>query len=260
MLQGLGRFALREAAGLRSLAAVIAAVIAGAVRPSFWPRTVRDVLARQVLFTGVESVPHVLIVAAAVGIVIVVQSELWLAEVGQTALLGPILVTVIVHELGPLLTNFIVIARSGTAMTSELATMKVMGEVDVLESQGVDPFIYLLLPRVYATIISVCSLTVVFVVVAFSVGYVSGSLLGASTGSASEFLDSVMRSVELRDVLGVFAKMVLGGLITGTVCCVEGLSVGHARTELPQAGTRAVMRSITLLFVVSALISVISYA
>ncbi|MCP3903794.1 MAG: ABC transporter permease [Planctomycetes bacterium] len=259
-MQALGRFTLQEAARLRSLAAVIAAVVAGALRPSFWPRTVRNVLARQVLFTGVEAVPYVSVVAAAVGIVIVVQSQLWLQEVGQTAYLGPILVTVIVHELGPLLTNFIVIGRSGTAMTSELATMKVMGEVDVLDSQGVDPFLYLLLPRVYATIISVCGLTVVFIVVAFCVGYVSGSLLGVSTGSAREFLDSVLSSIELRDALGVIVKMVVGGLITGTVCCVEGLSVGRDRTELPRAATRAVMRSITLLFIMSSLISVISYA
>ena len=68
-------------------------------------------------------------IALIVGVLVVVQAQYWLTRLGQTALIGPILTAVVLRELGPLLTNFVVIARSGTAISTELANMKVHGEV-----------------------------------------------------------------------------------------------------------------------------------
>ena len=241
------------------LAAVVWTVARLGIRYSSWPQTVRNVLARQILFTGYEAVRFVSLVALAVGISVVVQTQVWLAKFGQTALLGPVLVMVVVRELGPLLVNFIVIGRSGAAMATEMGIMKISGEIHVLDAQGVDPFVYLVMPRVLGAAVSVFCLTVIFVVVAFVSGYLSGLLLGANPGHPALFINSVFKAVQPADVFNLLAKTLLSGAVTAAICCMEGLSVKTSMTEVPQATTRSAVRSVVALVLVSALVSLVTY-
>lgn len=244
---------------MAAVAAIVWGVIRVAVRGSSWPRTTRNVLARQVLFTGFEAMRFVSLLAVMVGISIVVQTQVWLARVGQTQLLGPILVMVVIREVGPLLINFVVIGRSGTAIATELGNMKIAGEVHLLDAQGLDPFVYLVVPRVIGAAVSVFCLTVLFIMVSFVSGYVSGLLVGANPGPPGRFLNSVFGAVQPTDVFNLLIKTLLPGLTTGAICCLEGMSVSRAVTEVPQATTRALVRSVTALFVISALTSAVTY-
>lgn len=237
--------------------AMMAAAVQVAAQPRYWTQTVRNVWARQMLFTGVEAIRFVALIAVLMGLSIVVQVQLLLTRVGQSDWLGPILVAVIIRELGPLLTNFVVIGRSGAAITSELATMKVNGEVHLLDAQGLDPFPYLVLPRVMGMTGSIFCLTVVFVVVAFASGFLSGVLMGVNTGTPRLFMDQVMGAVKPMDVLAFLGKTLIPGLLTGTICCQEGLSVEGTITEVPQATTRGLVRSVKALFIVSAIITLL---
>ena len=74
------------------------------------------------------------------------QYNAWIGKVVQSRLLGPVVVVVVVRELGPLLVNFVVIARSGSADATELGLMHVAGEISVLER--LDPLLFLVVPRV----------------------------------------------------------------------------------------------------------------
>src|SRR4051812_23374009 len=180
-LAAVGSFAVDRLRRQRYLAAVLLAVAVMAVRPRTWRRTVRYVLSRQILFTGAEAAGFTCRVAFLVGISIVVQAELWVRKVGQSQLLGPLLVAVVVREVGPLVTNLIVIGRSGNAIAAELGHMKFRGEVRVLDAQGVDPLGYLVVPRVVAMMGSVLCLTVVFIAVSLFSGHVVAQLLGVKT-------------------------------------------------------------------------------
>ncbi len=227
--------------------------------PRYWPRTTRNVLARQLLFTGVEASRFIALIAFFVGLSIVVQFQYWLTKFGQTQYLGPVLVMTVVRELGPLLVNFIIIGRSGTAMAIELGNMKLAGEVRALDAQGLDPFTYLILPRVVGAALSVFCLTIIFIVVAFCSGYISGTLFGANPGRPLLFVESIFGALQQADVLNLLIKTLLCGAMTGAICCAEGLSVGTASTEVPQAATRAVVRSTAALFIISALVSLATY-
>jgi phospholipid/cholesterol/gamma-HCH transport system permease protein len=259
ILGRVGEGAIARFRGLNQLVAAAWAVLQLAARPYPWRRTVRAVFMRQLLFTGFEAVRFVSIVAFMVGISIVVQTQVWLRAAGQSHLLGPVLVAVIVRELGPLLTNFIVIGRSGTAIATELGIMKVNGEVELLDAQGIDPFIYLVMTRSLGVAVSVFCLSVVFIVVSFASGLIFGLLFGAATGDPSAFIASVFGAMRPGDGANLLAKTLVPGLFTGVVCCTEGLRVGSATTEVPQAASRAVVRSVTGLFIVSALISLVTY-
>lgn len=258
-LSNIGRQVLGRLEAQSHLAAVIWAVLRAAVNKSTWPRTVVNVFARQILFTGIEATRFIFLLSFIVGILIVVQTQVWLAKVGQTALLGPVLVMVVVREVGPLLVNFVIIGRSGTAMSTELGNMKISGEVRLLDALGLDPFIYLVVPRVLGAAISIFCLTVLFIVGAFVSGYFSGLLLGANVGHPGLFTMSVFRAVQPADVFNLLAKTFIPGLVTGAICCTEGLGVSTAVTEVPQAASRALVRSVAALFVISALVSLLTY-
>lgn len=258
-IAALGRATLGKLSAVTYIVAVAASVVGAAFRPRHWPRPVRNVLARQILFTGYEATRFVSLIALLVGLSVVLQAQVFLRKFGQSDYLGPILVLVLLREVGPLLTNFVVIGRSGTAMATEMATMKVNGEVRVLDAQGLDPFLYLVMPRVLGAAISIFCLTIIFVAVAFLSGFTSGLLLGAQTGGPGLFVDSVFSSMSGSDVLNLLIKSLVPGLVTGTICCTEGLGVRGASTEIPQAATRALVRSTVWLFVTSALVSLVTY-
>ncbi|NQV33561.1 MAG: ABC transporter permease [Phycisphaeraceae bacterium] len=238
---------------------VAATVVATACRTNCWSRPIRHVLARQILFTGVDAVRFVGMMALPVGLSVVLQTQVWLSRFGQSALIGPLLVAVIVREAAPLLVNFVVIGRSGTAIASELSTMRVAGEIRLLDGMGLDPLIYLVMPRVIGVAVSVFCLTILFIALSFVSGYVGGLVLGLEVGAPSVFVRSVFAAIQPADVLNVLAKTFIPGLLTGTICCIEGMSVRGAMTEVPQAATRGVMRSAAAMFIVLALVSMLTY-
>lgn len=259
LISHIGERTLQRWHSVRDVAAVIWGVLGLAVRPRFWPRTVRSVTARQILFTGIEALPLILGVSLLVGISVVSQTQLWLIRFGQSAMLGPILVAILVREGGPLIVNLVVVARSGTAIASECASMRVRGEVAVLDAMGLDPMVYLVMPRVLGVALSVFGLTMVFVTGAFVSGSLFGFLIGATSGDAHRLLLSIGRALTPGVWINLLVKTFVTGSVMGAICSMEGLRAGAATTEIPIAASRAVVKSIAGLLGLSALTSVLTY-
>jgi phospholipid/cholesterol/gamma-HCH transport system permease protein len=244
---------------LRHAAAVIGTVLYVCVRPRSWVRTVRNMFARQVLAIGVEPLGFVCGVAVFVGISVVAQLTFWVGEAGQSQLLGQLLVAVVARELGPVLTNIVVVVRSSSAMAAELAILKISGEVRTLEAQGSDPFLYLVMPRVLGMAVSTFCLTIVFILVAFASGYLFAAWVGKGSHDMLLFADTVSSAVRPNDVFSILAKSILPALFASASCCIGGLGVGGSVAEILRAMQRAVTRSIAGLFVISAVVSLLTY-
>jgi phospholipid/cholesterol/gamma-HCH transport system permease protein len=244
---------------LRHETAVIGTVLCHSVQPRHWAPTVRNLFARQVLTVGVEPLGFVCGVAVFVGISVVVQLTFWAGETGQSEMLGPLLVAVVARELGPLLINLVVIVRSGSAMTTELGVLKINGEVHELEAQGSDPLLHLVMPRVLGMALATFCLTVIFILVAFASGFLFAVWTGKGSHDLLLFADTVSSAVQPKDVFNILAKSILPALFAGASCCIGGLGVGKAPTELAQAAQRELTRSVTGLFVISAVISLLTY-
>jgi phospholipid/cholesterol/gamma-HCH transport system permease protein len=259
MLDGVGGSVRERWHELRHAAAVIGKALGTGIRPRYWKRAARTTFSRQVMANGIEPLWFVGALAAFVGISIVVQLSSWIGEAGQSQLLGPVLVTVVARELGPVLINLVVIVRSGSAMTTELGVLKIDGGVRALEAKGGDAFLQLVVPRVLGTAVSTFCLTIVFIFVAFASGY----FFAASTGKGSRdiflFVDTVSRAIQPKDVFNILAKSILPALFASASCCIGGLSVGESVTNIPQATQRALTRSVAGLFVISAVISLLTY-
>ena len=243
----------------RHAAAVIGTAIYTGMQPRYWKRAIRTAFSRQLMAIGVEPLLFVGALAVFVGVSVVVQLSSWIGAAGQSQLLGPVLVTVVARELGPVLMNLVVIVRSGSAMTTELGVMKIDGGVRRFETQGNDVFRELVVPRVLAMAVSTFCLTIVFIFVAFASGY----FFAASTGHGSRdlllFIDTVSRAVQPRDVLNILAKSVLPALFASACCCIGGLGAAESVTDIPPATQRALTRSVAGLFVISAVVSLLTY-
>jgi phospholipid/cholesterol/gamma-HCH transport system permease protein len=224
--------------------ALLVAAVRGATRLGLpAQRILWRVVARQVLFTGVEAVPLVALIAAVVGVLVIVQSAASLPDIGQAELMSELLVFFILKELGPILVAFVVAARSGAAIAAELATMTVRGEIDGLAGVGVDPLAYLVLPRVTGVAVAVASLTVVFNFVAFLAGF-GFAAASRATLTFGGLLGTLFRAMEVGDVaVSVVKSLLLGAAIAG-ICAKHGLSSGRAPTDIPRVTLRAVVSTL----------------
>lgn len=244
---------------LRHAAAVIGTALGLGVQPRSWARPVRNLFARQLMAVGVEPLGFVCVVAVFVGISVVMQLTFWTGKVGQSQMLGPLLVAVVARELGPVLINLVVIVRSGSAMTTELGVLKINGEVRALEAQGGDPFLQLVVPRVLGTVVSTFCLTIVFILAALASGYVFAAWTGTGNRDLLLFADTVSRAVQPKDVFNILAKSILPALFASASWCIGGLGVTGTVTEIPHATQRALTRSVAGLFVISAVVSLLTY-
>ncbi|MBI5886449.1 MAG: ABC transporter permease [Deltaproteobacteria bacterium] len=254
----IGRAALARAREVSSVwSLIIYALSAAFTGMKRGRRVVVDVFFRQVYFTGYEAVPIISWIALILGFVVVAQALSILPGLGGESLVGKILVWVVIREAGPVFAAVIVIARSGTAIAAELGSMKIGRELTALELMGIDPVRYLVAPRIIGTAVSVMVLTFCFEAVSIVGGFVLAGFGGSVTFHA--YFASLLEAMGLLDIAVSLLKSAVFGLIIGAVCSYQGLLVRKSITQIPQVTTRAVMRSLTSVFFLDAVITSIFY-
>lgn len=256
----IGGFFLGRFMGIAGIFAILWATAFLAVRRSSWTLPVRRGFSRQVLFTAVDSIPASLRFAAVFGVLLIVQAAIWLDMVGGTPeVIAPVLWQVIVRELSPLLACLVVIGRSGIAIGTELASMRAGGEIEILDSQGVDPMTYLVMPRILAVVLSVFCLSIIIALTMIVTGYSVGRLMDVITMPWSDFFGEVSRRINLEDGVFFLSKTIVAGAFAGAICCITGLSIRGAVTDVPFVTSRVGIQALTSVFVISAILSIVFY-
>jgi phospholipid/cholesterol/gamma-HCH transport system permease protein len=226
------------------LAALSFGVALQAVRPATWRRTVRNEFQRALQQAVGGGLSTTVVTAALIGLVMVSQALYWLGQAGQEQLIGPVLVTVLVREVAPLLIGFILLGRSGVVVVSEIGELQIGGQVSSLAAQGLDPFLLLVLPRACALAIASFTLGMMFVIAALLSGFVAGSLLEAVRISIWSFLDRVLLAMRAGDFVVFPAKMIVIGLLIAQTASLTGLTAtaqDEAARLLPRAFVRGVV-------------------
>jgi phospholipid/cholesterol/gamma-HCH transport system permease protein len=218
----------------------------------------REVLVRQILFTGVEALPFTFLIATLLGASVVVQAQRALVETGQAGLLAKLLVAVM-RELGPLVAGLILIGRSATAIVVELANMTVSGEIEALDAAGIDPFEYLVVPRVAGMVAAFFCVSLFFVASALLVGLAAGQLFFPDAGGIFETTRALGRQLQVADIVAFVAKTIVPGLAIAALACREGLRAGPGITDVPRAATRGTVGAIQALFVWQVVVSVLVF-
>jgi len=205
-------------------------------------RAVMQVVSAQIYFTGFQALPLISLLALASGSVVIMQSSSQLSLLGGGDLVGNLMVVIIIREVSPLLTALIVIARSGTAVASEIGNMRVNREIEALEAMDINPMSYVVFPRLVGGIISVICLAFYYVVIAIIGGFLVTRV--ANEVSFSYYLNNIGQALAGADVYIFALKNAFSGAIIFTVCSYQGLLVKQSPHEVPQVTTKAVMNSI----------------
>jgi phospholipid/cholesterol/gamma-HCH transport system permease protein len=224
---------------------IAVAVLVQACRPVTWRRTVRAELVRNCVQVALYGLPSIVITGLLVGLAMVNQVLYWLRLAGQEGLIGQFLVLGLVRGIAPVLVGMIVIGRSGSTMMVELGAMRASGQVHLLDAQGIDPFLYLVIPRVLATAISMFCLSIVFLVVALTTGLVAANALGLTSLTLLDFFEAVLTAMGPREHVLLLLKTLVSGFAIGLISCTTGLAIGRAVPEvsalLPGGFVRAVV-------------------
>lgn len=239
------------------VAGALVALVVAAPRPSSWPVTTRREFSRQCYYTGVKALGITSGIAVLVGLAAVMQGLLWLQLAGQSGIIGSFLALVVVREVAPLLACFIVLGRSGIAVAAESSVLKASGTVRGLEAMGIDPLIFIVLPRVASAVVSVLALSVLFAAVALASGYSAAALTGLARVGPLDLLRSVAEAMHPSQMVAFVAKAVIPSAVAFTICLLEGLRVRATLTEVPRVLPRAFVRSLAAVVTLNVLISLV---
>lgn len=215
------------------------------------------VLLRQVLFTGYQALSLIVLIAIAIGGLIILEGYTLLENFGQSDLLYGILVAVITRELSSLITAFIIIARSGNAIATELGNMRVNMEIDALKSIGLSPISYLVVPRTIGVVVSLLVLNVYFNVSGLFGGWLVSSWFYPIDFNV--FFSKLLAKLTLTDIVISVVKSLLFGFFIAVIASYQGLNVRYATTEVPQRTILAVVQSITVVILINIGIALLFY-
>lgn len=257
-IDSLGRFVTKNLEyTTRVLVMAYLSVRAALYEQSQGMRTIFGVVSAQIYFTGWQALPLISMLALGTGGVVILQASSNLNLLGGADMIGKLLVMIIVRELGPLMTAFVVVARSGTAVASELGNMRANREIEALEVMGINPLSFIVFPRLIGGIISVICLSVYFTVIAILGGFLLTRLIHGM--SFSFYMDSLARNIAFGDVWFFLLKTGFGGLIIFIVSSYQGLSVRKSHTEVPVVTMQAVVKSLIYVVVFNMTVTALFY-
>jgi phospholipid/cholesterol/gamma-HCH transport system permease protein len=219
-------------------------------------RVIGPMVREQIRRAGVRLLPMVGFVGAALGLVIIGQTVFLLSRVGAQELAGTVMVTVIVRELGPLVTALLVLGWVGTAYVVELGTARALGEVEALEALNIDPVHYLVVPRVVGLAVAVFSLTIYLILVALAGGYLFAFIQDVPL-LPGDYFGQLARALRWEDFVILGLKTLLFGAIIALTTCCEGLARPLRLEEVSRATARAVAMSVVGCVLLDALFVVV---
>jgi phospholipid/cholesterol/gamma-HCH transport system permease protein len=258
MINRIGRRVLGSWAHLHKLATLINETAYWLVVGPFKAKGLRwRWMIRQVVQTGLEAVPIVVLISAAMGVILALQSAVQLRRVGALIYVATLVAVSIVRELGPLMTAIIVAGRSGSAFAAEIASMTVSEEVDALRTMGLPPVKFLVVPKTLGLIIALPCLTLIGDLVAI--------LGGAGVGifflnlGASSYYHQTLIFLKVADVLSGLIKSVFFALIIALTGCYQGFSVTGGTEGVGRRTTSSVVTSIFLVILGDCFFTLLNY-
>ena len=260
ILNRIGRVCLSSTAG--KLLMLLFQAVRSIFSPSRSFHTDSNNVIAQVFFTGVQIFPVMFIIATLFGTVTIIQALTVMPRVGFSDSFGSLMVIVLVRELGPIITAFLIAGRSGSALTSMIGSMSINSEVDALATMGVNPIRYLVMPSLIGGIIAMLMMNILFSVSGICAGFIATKLLIAITGNVLNvhiswhyLSSSVLSALTPTDFVMTVVKPVCFAVIIVINACYQGLSIREDSRQIPKATSRSVIYSFLYIVVTDVALS-----
>jgi phospholipid/cholesterol/gamma-HCH transport system permease protein len=195
----------------------------------------------QMEFIGVGSMPIIMLVGFFSGAVTALQGIMALAMFDQQRWVGFAVGVSLARELAPVFTALMITARAGSAMATELGSMRITEQIDALTTFAVNPVHYLVTPRLIASILMLPVMTMVFNVVGLLGGYVISILVYQI--DLGQVLELFRHWVDPVDYVQGLIKAVIFAIAMALTACYQGFNVRGGAKEVGRATTAAVVSS-----------------
>jgi len=213
------------------------------ILPPIYPR----LILKHCLDIGYYSLPVVGMTALFTGMVLALQSYTGFTRFNAESAIAAVVVLSITRELAPVLAGLMVAGRVGAAIAAEIGTMRVTEQIDALVTLSVNPFKYLIAPRIIAGTLMLPILVLIGDIIGVFGGYlVSVYNLGFSPGS---YLSQTWDILERMDVISGLVKAAVFGLIVSLMGCYHGFNSGRGAQGVGAATTYAVVSASILILI-----------
>jgi len=206
--------------------------------------------------SGADAVGITAMLGFLIGVILAFQSAIAMSKFGAQIFVADLVVIATFRELGPLITAFVLAARSGSAFAAEIGTMKVDEEIDALTTMGVDPVRFLVVPRMLAAVFVIPLLTMFNNLLALAGTF----FVMVSMGFAPiTVFNQIIAAASLTDLFGGLAKTLVFGCLIAAIGCLRGLQTGTGASAVGDSATKAVVSGIVAIVIADGIFAVAFY-
>jgi len=217
-----------------------------------------DLFVRQLYNTGVRALYINGVIAVFVGALMMSRLFEYLPARVLDAQYGYLFVVIVVRELGPLISGIILIARSATAITSEVGYLRLQREFQVLHGLGINPVFIFLLPIFFAFPVSLFLMFIYFDFVCMLSAYAVLWFADHPIGLVP-FLASILSEVSLNEIAINAVKALLGGMMIGVISIHFAARVQHSFDEVSAAISNSTTSQLMIFFLINVSLSLLAY-
>lgn len=236
-LAKLGRTTLDKFAAIGRATFVILGAVIAVPQMKNIPLTIK-----QIYVVGVQSLSIIIVSGLFIGMVMALQGYTILVDYGAEGSLGPMVALSLLRELGPVVTALLFAGRAGSALTAEIGLMKATEQLSSLEMMAVDPLRRIVAPRLWAGVISMPLLALIFSAVGILGGHLVGvDWLGVDSGSYWSIMQSTVEWNE--DVLNGVIKTIVFAFVITWIAIFKGYDSIPTSEGISAATTQTVVYS-----------------
>src|SRR5215469_3506903 len=204
---------------------------------------------------GPSALPIVALISFLVGLILAFVGAIQLQQFGAAIFVANLVGIAMVREMGAMMTAILMSGRTGAAFAANLGTMQVSDEVSALQTLGIPPMEFLVVPRIVALSLMMPLLTVF----ANIVGMLGGLLIGTLMLDISPiaYYNQTSGAVGINDWMVGLVKAVLFGAVVAIVGCWRGMRCQRSAAAVGSAATSAVVLCIVLIIIIDATATVI---
>lgn len=204
---------------------------------------------------GYTALPIIGLLSFLIGVVLAYQMGIQLQTYGANIFIVNFIGLAVLREFGPLLTAIIIAGRTGSAFTAQLGMMKINEEIDALRTMGIAPVQLLILPRLFALIITLPLLSVwsdIF-------GVLGGMLMAKGMLGINfyDFLKRFQDVIQLKTYIIGLIKTPVFALLIAMIGCYQGLQVSGSAESVGRLTTKSVVQAIFFIIVADAGFSIL---
>jgi phospholipid/cholesterol/gamma-HCH transport system permease protein len=202
---------------------------------------------------GAQALPIVSLISVLVGLILAFVGAIELKMFGAQIYVADVVGIGMVRILGAVMTGIIMAGRTGAAFAAQIGTMQVNEEIDALQTLGISPMEFLLLPRMIALIVMMPLLCLYADLMGILGGIVIGT--GMLDLSLTQYLNRTREAVTMAHLwIGLFHSAVFGVLVA-MAGCLRGMQCERSASGVGEATTSAVVTSIVAIVVATAVIT-----